>query len=107
MRHVLLRSILLLITFLVSSCCQAPQTQAQIGSETVAIVGQVVTLEPPLLTISSGQTITSQLSDQTRILSDQGDTLESTTLTPGTTIWLSMTGNVDTWHAQEIRVLPR
>jgi hypothetical protein len=64
-------------------------------------------LEPPLLTISSSQTITSQLSDQTRILSDQGDTLATSQLTPGTTIWLSMTGSSNAWHAQEIRVLPR
>lgn len=97
---------LLAVMFVLSSCCQAPSTQVG-GAETVALVGQVVTLEPPFLTLSSNQTITSQLSDQTRILSDQGDTLESTALTPGTTVWLSMTGSSNAWHAQEIRVLRR
>jgi hypothetical protein len=98
---------LLAVMLLLSSCCQPPQTQALANAETVALVGQVVMLEPPLLTISSSQTITSQLSDQTRILSDQGDTLATSQLTPGTTIWLSMTGSSNAWHAQEIRVLPR
>lgn len=106
MRHTLLRSVLLIATLL-SSCCQPPQTQALANAETVAVVGQVVMLEPPLLTISSGQTITSQLSEQTRILSDQGDALATSHLTPGTTIWLSMTGSSDAWQAQEIRILPR
>lgn len=103
MRQVFVLAVMLLL----SSCCQAPQTQAQSGAETVAIVGQVVMLEHTTLTLSSSQTITSQVSEQTRILSDQGDTLTTSQLTPGTTIWLSMTGNADAWHAQEIRVLPR
>jgi hypothetical protein len=98
---------LLAVMVVLSSCCQAPSTQVVSGAETVALVGQVVTLEPPFLTLSSGQTITSQLNPNTRILNEQGDTLTTTALVPGTTIWLSMTGDANAWHAQEIRVLPR